>query len=263
MLRIICAVLPVALIAYRWYVSSYAGNALPWTGLTTAPGSMAYFRGAWTCTTKVGSTVTKAFGFNDRRTAYVSRNAFVAPDGGVHSSTETYVADGGRIAVRARGFSDFTGTSSGWSGDDLRFVGTETRGTSRAGVEMRYTRTDADHYRRTFAPVESGDDDADAFSVESCARAPVRRADAYVIAAAEPAVPALAAQQGVYGVVRIAVSLDEHSRLTDARVLSTASPVLNAPALAAARATTYQTRIRNGKPIPGTYVFVVDFRHGR
>ncbi len=71
--------------------------------------------------------------------------------------------------------------------------------------------------------------------------------------------PALAQQQGIVGTVEVIVSLDAASRVVATRVRSSASGVLNAAAVAAARASQFRTEVRGCAPIPADYVFRVDF----
>lgn len=61
------------------------------------------------------------------------------------------------------------------------------------------------------------------------------------------------------GLVQVLISLNERSEVVDARVQSSTSRVLNAPALAAARASTFRTEIINCKPIRADYIFSVIF----
>ena len=80
-----------------------------------------------------------------------------------------------------------------------------------------------------------------------------------VVHAALLETPAMAAQQGIGGNVQVVVSLDENSRVIGTRIQSSPSAILNAAALAAARQTTYQTAIRDCRPIAGDYIFSIDF----
>jgi TonB family protein len=74
-----------------------------------------------------------------------------------------------------------------------------------------------------------------------------------------PKMPAMAAHQGIEGVVYVAVALDEKSHITGTRIISSPSAILNNAALEAARNSTFQTQIRNCKPVPGDFVFGVVF----
>lgn len=77
--------------------------------------------------------------------------------------------------------------------------------------------------------------------------------------AVEPDMPAMAQQQGITGDVTVDVSLDEASHITGATVESSPSKILNNAALSAARQSTFQTEIKDCKPIAATYRFVVTF----
>ncbi|HEX3465572.1 MAG TPA: SIMPL domain-containing protein [Candidatus Elarobacter sp.] len=90
----------------------------------------------------------------------------------------------------------------------------------------------------------------------SCARPNVA---AHVLRTVSPDTPAFAAQQGISGTVQVIVSLDQLSRVIGTRIQSSPSAVLNSAALAAARASTYQTEIRQCQPIAADYIFSVEF----
>ena len=77
--------------------------------------------------------------------------------------------------------------------------------------------------------------------------------------AVEPDTPALAQQQGIQGTVQVIVSLNENSRVIGTRVQSSPSGILNNAALSAARQSTFQTEIRDCKPIAADYIFSVEF----
>lgn len=89
-----------------------------------------------------------------------------------------------------------------------------------------------------------------------CARPNV---PASILRMVTPDMPAIAQQQGISGHVDVQVSLDADSHVTSAQIRSSPSAVLNSAALAAARASTYQTEIRDCRPIAGYYVVSVDF----
>jgi len=90
----------------------------------------------------------------------------------------------------------------------------------------------------------------------ACARPAVAAA---TVRAAEPEMPALAQQQGIRGTVDIVVALDAASRIVEVSVQSSPSKLLDAPALAAARASQFRTEIRDCAPIAARYLFRVDF----
>ena len=71
--------------------------------------------------------------------------------------------------------------------------------------------------------------------------------------------PALAQQSGIRGTVDVVVSLDAASRIVDAAVQSSPSKLLDAPALAAARASQFRTETHNCVPIAARYLFRIDF----
>ncbi len=90
----------------------------------------------------------------------------------------------------------------------------------------------------------------------SCARPNV---PATTIRATEPDTPPMASQQGISGTVQVVVSLDAGSHVTGTRVQSSPSVILNQAALSAARSSTFQTEVRDCKPIAADYIFSVEF----
>lgn len=90
----------------------------------------------------------------------------------------------------------------------------------------------------------------------TCARPNV---DAATLHAVEPDTPPLAQQQGISGTVQVVVSLDAQSHVTNTKVQSSPSAILNNAALSAARQSTFQTQIVNCKPIAADYIFSVEF----
>jgi TonB family protein len=91
----------------------------------------------------------------------------------------------------------------------------------------------------------------------SCAKPFV---DARTTSVATPIVPLAAMQQGVSGEVIVQITLDEHSKIVDATIVQSPSPLLNKAALDAARASTFATRIIDCVPVGDSYDFVVDFQ---
>ena len=90
----------------------------------------------------------------------------------------------------------------------------------------------------------------------SCARPNV---PATTLRAIEPDTPQMAQQQGISGTVQVIVALDENSKITGTSIQSSPSAILNNAALSAARNSTFQTEIRDCKPIAARYIFSVDF----
>jgi uncharacterized protein YggE len=73
--------------------------------------------------------------------------------------------------------------------------------------------------------------------------------------------PPMAEQQGIQGTVQVVISLDEYSRVVGARIQTSPSAILNPAALAAARASTFQTEIRDCRPLAGDYIYSVEFEN--
>ncbi len=82
---------------------------------------------------------------------------------------------------------------------------------------------------------------------------------ATTIRAIEPDTPAMAQQQGISGTVQVIVALDESSHITGTSIQSSPSMILNGAALSAAKNSTFQTEIRDCKPIAARYIFSVEF----
>jgi TonB family protein len=91
---------------------------------------------------------------------------------------------------------------------------------------------------------------------QSCARPNV---PATTLHAIEPDTPAMAQSQGISGTVQVIVALDESSHIVSTSIGSSPSAVLNQAALQAARQSTFQTEIKDCKPIAARYLFSVDF----
>jgi len=75
----------------------------------------------------------------------------------------------------------------------------------------------------------------------------------------EPDTPPMAEQQGIQGTVQVVVSLNADSKVVGTRIQASPSVILNNAALSAARQSTFQTEIRDCKPIAAEYIFSVDF----
>ena len=75
----------------------------------------------------------------------------------------------------------------------------------------------------------------------------------------EPDTPPMAQQQGIQGTVQVVVSLNADSKVVGTRIQTSPSAILNSAALSAARQSTFQTEIRDCKPIAADYIFSVDF----
>lgn len=82
---------------------------------------------------------------------------------------------------------------------------------------------------------------------------------AVVLHAASPVTPALAQQQGIGGVVTVDVAVDETGRPGDFHVATSPSAVLNASAVAAARASAYHAAMHDCRPVASRYRFSVQY----
>jgi TonB family protein len=69
----------------------------------------------------------------------------------------------------------------------------------------------------------------------------------------------MAAQQGIYGIVRVLVDLDETGAVTGAKIISSPSVLLNGASLAAARKSKYEPAMRACEAVSSHYAFTVEF----
>ncbi len=61
------------------------------------------------------------------------------------------------------------------------------------------------------------------------------------------------------GTVQVVIALDEQSHITSAAIVSSTAPALNPVALRSARASQFQTEIRDCRPIAAKYIYTIDF----
>jgi TonB family protein len=82
---------------------------------------------------------------------------------------------------------------------------------------------------------------------------------ATAVQAATALTPPMAEQQGIKGDVQVVVTLDADSHVIATRILSSPNAVLNAEALAAARRSSFNTEVRDCRPIATNYIYTVRF----
>jgi hypothetical protein len=157
-----------------------AGTASGQSKLVKPPSLSAYFLGTWSCRSALNSVVVKAYGLNPDGTQLILWNSYVTTSRELAASRQTYTDDGSALTVvDPFGGRVFTGTSTGWNVDTLTFVGpvvitpaTSVPAPSVGPISQRmtYTRTDNDHFTRSFetAPIATGP--WAAVSHESCTR---------------------------------------------------------------------------------------------
>lgn len=75
----------------------------------------------------------------------------------------------------------------------------------------------------------------------------------------QPTTPTNARQLNISGEVFVTVTLDAQSRVVSAAIAKSPNALLDDAALAAARASTFQTAVVNCKPVGGSFSFLVDF----
>ncbi len=131
-----------------------------------------YFLGTWYCASELKANVVKAYGLAGNGTALRLLNPYVTADGVIASQTELYTENGGGVNVMSpSGNSAFMGTSPGWSGNTLTFIGVVT-GSGGAPLTQRetYTRVDDDRFLRVFEMLDAGTAAWTTTSRETCAR---------------------------------------------------------------------------------------------
>jgi TonB family protein len=78
--------------------------------------------------------------------------------------------------------------------------------------------------------------------------------------AVAPDTPDIARQQGITGVVEVKVDLNEKSQITGVSIYRSPNPVLNKPAMDAAKASKFQTEVQNCLPLASSYLYRVEFQ---
>ncbi len=74
-----------------------------------------------------------------------------------------------------------------------------------------------------------------------------------------PTLPAEVQQRGITGSVEVEVDLNADSKITTVSIHKSSDPALNAPALMAARASTFKTQVVNCRPVAASYLYIVEF----
>lgn len=158
---------PVALLAAAGLAPAAAQTAPP----AAAPSIAAYFRGTWSCTSQRGAQVVKAYGLADMGSTLVLVNPFVSAAGNLGMFVEHYTEQNGTLSVAemAPDYS-YAGTSTGWSGNTLQFVGNLTEQSVTTVQRMTYTRVDDDRFTRVFETASTANGPWTQTSNETCTR---------------------------------------------------------------------------------------------
>jgi hypothetical protein len=80
-----------------------------------------------------------------------------------------------------------------------------------------------------------------------------------IVTASQPETPDADAFYGVSGNVLVEIKLDAASRITDARIIKSPSPIFDAASLESARNSTYQTEVINCHAVAKAFTFIVTF----
>jgi hypothetical protein len=165
---------------------------------------------------------------------------------------------GGWLVERDTAQTHFSGYAPAWTTNPWVITDAQKRGT-----EIRYERVGDGTLWRTFGfagrPPYAGEVCAKGDLPPDPALCAVPDVPASVVRAAEPDTPVAAMQAHVTGRVDVLVSLDAAGRVVDASIVRSASVLLNAPSLAAARKSTYRAALHDCKPVPSQYTFAVDY----
>jgi len=166
-----------------------------------------------------------------------------------------------RVSVAPKTVAAFSAAASPWTGPMWTVEGTDVNAVPR---RMTFEWLADGDYRLTVASLNGPGWYPD--SAERCTPGSTPPAPGSCIVETYPAatlVPVVTSSRfvprNVHGLVVVIISLDEQSRLTNARIQSSPSALLNPAALADARASTYRTAIRDCKPVAADYVFTVTF----
>ena len=233
------------------------------------PAMAAYFTGTWTCDSNVKSQVVKAFGEPDGQpNALRLANAFVTPNGFVSGGRDLFYDLPGRPGTTTMNAGDengvsFSGTSRGWSGEELVFSGERYERGSRVPERVTFTRRDTNRFERRFEVRPDASAPWRTTLAENCTRAVLDPAairvgacansnlQATLVQSPQPVVP-LAAAQSREGDVLLRVSLDERGAPLAVDVLRSPGDIFDRAAIDVAMRSTYRPAIRTCVPVAGS-----------
>jgi hypothetical protein len=218
------------------------------------------FAGHWACRTVEGVIVRQS---GSRLDATIVVPTDVERNGKHEQYEDRYEFDPavGRWHVES-GLGGFAAAASPWTSDTWVV---QAENADHVPVRMTTELLPGGDFRRTFA-YDRGRGSWFAYSVERCTPGTTPPgtgaciAQRYPATTLEAALPVMGSERpsGVNGgKVVLAISLDETSKVTNVRVVSSSAPWLNIPAMAAARASRFRTEIVNCKPLAADYIFTV------
>ena len=245
-------------------------GAAPEPAASQAPADRAYLlAGTWTCRT-IGGAQSHVTGTRDADTITVVND--VQPVGGRRFQLEDrFVFDAAKqlwsVSAGVGSPVALEAYAPPWTGRTWEIRGRDERG----GVQrMRFELLDDGDLRRSYE-MPSNDDPGTfrTYSAERCRPGdtpPPSGACIVENSTAQPVDIALPRARDLpmgtpYGTVRVEVGLDATSRIVSATIVQSTSPNLVAPALQAARASRFQTAVRDCRPVPAQYM--VTFTFGR
>lgn len=223
--------------------------------------------GTWSCRTLEGAT-THHVGTRDGDRIEV-RNDVVTAAGRRGTVRDLFVfepaANRWAVSTGAGSRIEVDGAAPPWTTPvwDIR-----ARAGNGALERIRYELFDNGEMRRSFSrPATGTADDWWTLSAERCRPGDVppppgscifSTAPAHVVDVWRPNGRGVAVETN-WGDVKVQVDLDESSRVIDAKVLETPSPVLNPAALLAARNSTYHTAVKDCMPMRSSVVLVMHY----
>jgi len=231
--------------------------ASPCVAQTTDPTVLTQLPGRWHCVTGGKSTAERYYVIegSGKRVVVYGRKDVTLSDGRPSLEFEHLVLRAGAVTIEAP-----EGTTV------ARVPGAPDAPTPPAAtaapdeLHIDYT-VDGDTMRRIAVARGKTLDDEQCRRVEeppfptTCAQPNAR---ARTLHAEAPDYP-LAARGLRSGQVVVLVRLDQHSRVYDARIFRSSNAVFNRAALGAAVLSTYQTEVRDCRPVAADYLFGVDF----
>jgi TonB family protein len=217
--------------------------------------------GTWSCRTAIGGTARVVLEQPAPDTVVLREEEYFARD--TLRRRETFRRDAATGGWRAEpDGSGFSGRGPAWTGDAWVLEGV-LRAAWLATPEPRQLhleRLDADTLR-IYSTLVKPDETAGGALCRRGGTPPdsgtcvVPNAPAYAVRASEPNSPFA----GASGLVRVLVSLDASSRVTNVKIQQSPNPALDAASLAAARTSTFRTGLRDCKPVPSEYLFTIQF----
>lgn len=228
--------------------------------VAAARATLAGIHGHWSCETAAG-TVERSYSSPIRKDGAPEPVIYGRADGSISGVPVTSFEriddnEAGSLQIESP---DGTATLASVTPNEVRFSGTTLDGLSLVqayafdGTTMHRT-TDAGGKR---VGDERCSREPDAPATTGCAQP---NAAAFTKVAVEPEFPAEAYRERVSGTVLVLVTLDDRSQVMWTDIYKSPSPLFDQPSIDVVRRSTFQTMVRDCKPVAATFVFGVEFR---